>query len=195
VSLSARDDSTVAGPSQAWSSRATASITELATIRPSRRARWLRRLAAVLLATVVVAIIAQRFVATAHDLDGARRDLAASQTHLDRLRTDVRDAATVRRAAQRSAADAVVVLEAQRARRVTSGKNLKAAQAQLDLVHRQLAASLLDQQRAGNQVVALQRCLDGVSQSLNLIGVGDVHGWQEALAAVDAPCRAAALAG
>ncbi len=158
--------------------------------RPGRR--WLPTALLALLIVAIAAVAAQRLVAGARDLSTTRHELDASRARLAHLGADIRAAGAARRDAQRRAAAAVAVLDSERDRHDAASRNLRVAKEQLAVVSHDLAASLRGEQQQGDQVAALQLCLDGVSQALNRIGVGDVHGWQAAIAAVDPQCHMAA---
>ncbi len=164
--------------------------------RPTRR-RAIAAIATVACVLAVALAVGGAVVAfrhASHHLHAVRRDTAASAGRVASLTAALAQASTARDRSRHEAAVAHAALEAARSAHLRGEAALRAELADLDTTRREAYASLVDANARTAQLAALHTCLDGVSQALDMLGAGDVHGWQNRLRSIDGVCKQAQAA-
>ena len=156
--------------------------------------RW--RILAAIIGSVIVVIATGLFVGTKF-VDVARR--VRDTRHItERTRVTegiVRDVSASARtnllAVEANEREAATTLPSVRALHTTDARRLSAAKSKLAQLRRDTYVHLRDLEAANNRLSALQNCLDGISQAVNLLSVGDVGGWQRVVRRVERECSLA----
>ena len=158
---------------------------------PVNRPRRALRYGAAALAVVLLAVGATAFAfrrASDH-LDAIRRDTAASADRVAALGNQLAHATTERDRSLHEAALARAAYDRARDAHAESAAALRVELADLETARRQAYASIVDANTRGAQFNALRSCLDGVWQALDMLGVGDVNGWQQRMQSVAGVCN------
>ena len=153
-----------------------------------------RVVACIVVLAVIVTGVGIAFRNSSHHLASLHHDLAASAVRVSNLTSALATATGQRDRAQHEAAVARAALEAARNTHLDTVDTLSAKREDLADARRQAYASLVDQGARTAELAALNGCLNGVSQALDLLGVGDVNGWQNSLRSIDGVCRQAQAA-
>ncbi|HEY1739609.1 MAG TPA: hypothetical protein VGI86_12905 [Acidimicrobiia bacterium] len=153
-----------------------------------------RVIAAVVVLALVTAGVVVAFRHSSHHLAALHHDITASAGRVSTLNSELATATDQRNRAQHEAALARAALASAMSTHVDSADTLQAKQEDLADARRKAYKSLVDQGARTAQLAALNGCLNGVSQALDLLGVGDVNGWQNTLRSIDGVCRQAQAA-
>jgi hypothetical protein len=150
--------------------------------------------AALIVVALVVTGVALAFHRAADNLASVHRDSAASAERVATLTNELAHATNARDRSLRAASIAAVALGDARTAHLRSAQALNDELAQVDDARRQAYLSLVDANTRTAQLAALHTCLDGVSQALDMLGAGDVHGSEVHLQSIDGACQQAEAA-
>lgn len=159
-----------------------------------RGALRVRVVAAVVVLALVAAGVVVAFHRSSHHLASLHHDAAASSDRVSTLTSQLATATSQRDLSLKEAAVARAALEAAHAAHLHSAAALRDERAGLLAAQRAAYISIVDTNSRATQLAALHTCLDGVSQALDMLGAGDVSGWQNRLQSIDAVCKQAQAA-